>query len=62
MFCAEFEKPGEKCLFFNWHSSRVAPGITFCGVPTKDDEYYYCKTWRKNIVAVITHDTVMKTI
>ena len=51
---------GENCLIFNWQNSRAAPGISFFGVPTKDDEY--CRNWRKNIVAVITGDTVMKAI
>ena len=53
--------PCENCLIFNWHTSRAAPGITFFGVPTKDEEYYYCTTWRNNIIAVITRDTVVKT-
>ena len=47
-------------LFFNWHSSREAPGISFFRLPTKDDEYSL--NWRNNIVAVITRDTVMKPI
>ena len=51
---------GENCLVFNWQISRAAPGISLFGVPTKDDEY--CRNWRKNIVAVITCDTVMKAI
>ena len=51
---------GENCLIYNWHSSWAAPGISFFGVPTKDDEY--CTNWRNNIVAVITRDTMMKTI
>ena len=51
---------GENCLFFDWHSSMAAPGISFFGVSTKDDEY--CTNWRNNIVAVITRDRVMKTI
>ena len=51
---------GDDCLIFNWHSSRAALGISFFGVPTKDDEY--CTNWRKNIVAVITRDTVMRAI
>ena len=50
--------PGENCLIFNWHSSRAAPGISFFRVQTKDDEHSI--NWRKNIVAVITRDTVMK--
>ena len=50
--------PGENYLIFNWHSSRAAPGISFLGVPTKDDEYYYCTTWRNNIVTIITRGTV----
>ena len=51
---------GESCLIFKWHSSRTAPGITFLGVPTKDDEYY--TNWRNNIVSVITRDAMIKTI
>ena len=52
---------GENCLFFNWHSSRADPWITFFGAPQKDDNY--CTNWRNNIVvAVITPDTVMKAI
>ena len=51
---------GENCLIFNWHSSRAATGISFFRVQTKDDEYSI--NWRKNIVAVITRDTVMKGI
>ena len=39
---------------------RVAPGNSFFGVPTKDDEY--CANWRNNIVTVITRDAVMKAI
>ena len=54
--------PGENCLNFNFHCSRAAPGISVFGVPTKNDKYYYCKTWRNNIVAVVTCDMVMKTI
>ena len=50
----------ENCLIFNRHSSRAAPGVSFVGVPAKDNEY--CTNWRNNIVAVITHDTVMKAI
>ena len=51
---------GENCLIFNWHISRAAPGISFFGVPAKDNKYY--TNWRNNIVAVITRDTVMKAI
>ena len=51
---------GENCLIFNWHTSRAAPGISFFGVPTKDDEY--CPSLRNNTVAVITRYMVMKTI
>ena len=53
---------GENCLIFNWHSSRAAPGISISGVPTEDDKY--CSNWRNKIViaAVITLDTMMKTI
>ena len=51
---------GEKCLIFKWHSSEAAPGISFFGVAAKHNEY--CINWRNNIVAVITRDTVMKTI
>ena len=52
---------GENCLVFNWHSSRAASGISFfIRVPKKDDEYNI--NWGNNIVAVITCDTVMKTI
>ena len=51
---------GENCLIFNWHSSRVASGISIFRAPTKDDEYSI--NWRNNIVAVITRDTVMKAI
>ena len=61
-FVLNLKISGENCLSFNWHSSRAAPGISFFGVPTKDDEYYCCTTWRNNIVAVLTRDTVMKTI
>ena len=60
VLCADLRMPGENCLIFNWYSSRAAPRISFFGVPTKDDEY--CTTWRNNILAVITRDTVMKTI
>ena len=28
---------GENCKIFNWHVSRAAPGISFFGVSTKDD-------------------------
>ena len=52
--------PGENCLIFNWHSSRATPGISFFGVPAKDNEY--CINWRNTIVTVITRDTVMKAI
>ena len=51
---------GKNYLIFNWHRSRAAPGISFFGVPAKDNEY--CKNWRNNIVAVITRDAVLKTI
>ena len=51
---------GENCLIFNWYSSRTAPGISFYRVPTKDDEYSI--NWRKNLVAVIIRDMVMKAI
>ena len=51
---------GENCLIFGWHSSRAAPGISFFGVPAKDNKY--CKNWIDNIVAAITLDTVMKAI
>ena len=51
---------GENCLTFNWHSSMAAPGISFCGVPAKNNKY--CTNWRNNIVVVITRDTVMKAI
>ena len=54
--------PGENCSIFNWHSSRAASGISFFGVATKDDEYYYCTTSRNSIAAVVTRDTVMGTI
>ena len=47
-------------LIFRWYSSGAAPGISFFRVPTKDDEYSI--NWKKNIVAAITRDTVMKTI
>ena len=46
----------ENCLIFNWDSSWAAPGISFFGVPTKDDEY--CTNWRNNIVAVITREVI----
>ena len=59
-FLLNFRMFGENCLIFNWHSSRAAPGISFFRVPTKDDEYSI--NWRKNIVVVITRDTVMKAI
>ena len=39
MLCADLRMSGEKCLNFNWHSSRAAPGISFFRVPTKDDRY-----------------------
>ena len=45
---------GENCLIFNWHSFSATPGISFFGVPTKDDEY--SANQRNNIVAVITRD------
>ena len=50
----------ENCLVFNWHSSRAAPGISFFGAPTKDDEY--CTKWRNYTVAIITRDMVIKAI
>ena len=28
---------GENCKIFNWHVSKAAPGISFFGVSTKDD-------------------------
>ena len=60
MFCADLRMSGESYLNFNWHSPTAAPGISFFGVPAKDNEY--CTNWRNNIVAVITRDTVMKAI
>ena len=51
---------GENCLIFNWHSSWAPPGVSIFRVPTKGDEYSV--TWRNNIVAVITRDTVIKPI
>ena len=51
---------GENCLILNWHSSREAPGISFFGVPAKENKY--CTNWRNKIVAVITRDTMMKAI
>ena len=51
---------GENCLILNWHSPMAAPGISFFGLPAKDNEY--CTNWRNIIVAVITRDTVMKVI
>ena len=62
MLSANLRMPSENCLICNWHSSRAAPGISFFGVPTKDDECYYSTARRNNIVAVITRDTVMKII
>ena len=59
-FVLNLRMSDENCLSFNWHSSRAAPGISFFGVPAKDNEY--CTNWRNNIVAVITRDTVMKAI
>ena len=50
--------PGENCLIFNRRSSRTAPGISFFGVPTKDNEYW--TNWRNNIVAVITRGRQFK--
>ena len=41
-------------------SSKATAGILFFGVPAKDGEY--CINWRNNIVAIITRETVMKTI
>ena len=58
-FVLNLRMSGENCLIFNWHSPRAAPGISFFGVPAKHNEY--CTNWR-NIVAVITRDTVMKAI
>ena len=57
MLCAEFENVW---LIINWQSSRAAPEISVFRVPTKDNEYSII--WRNNIVAVVTRDTVMKTI
>ena len=52
--------PGENSLIFDGHSSKTARGISFFRVSTKDGEY--STNWRKNIVAVINRDGVMKTI
>ena len=53
----------EKILEFNrQQQGQGLKLLTPNGVPTKDDEYCYCTTWRKNIVAVITRDTAIKTI
>ena len=57
MLCAEFENVW---LIINWQNSRAAPEISVFRVPTKDNEYSII--WRNNIVAVVTRDTVMKTI
>ena len=52
---------GENCLNFNcYRATRATPGISFLGVPTKDD--LYCTNWRNKTVAVITRNTVMKAI
>ena len=59
MFCANLRMSGGNRLIFNWHGPRAAPGISFFEIPAKDNEY--CTNWR-NIVAVITRDTVMKAI
>ena len=45
---------GENCLIFNWYGSWAAPQVSFFRVQTKDDEY--SKTWKNNIVAIITRD------
>ena len=50
----------DNCLISSWHSSKAAPGISFSGVPTKDDKY--CTNWKNDIAAVITRDTMMKPI
>ena len=59
-FVLNLRMPGENCFIFNWHGSRAASGISFFGVPAKDNQY--CKNWIDNIVAAITLDTVMKAI
>ena len=59
-FVLNLRMSGKNYLIFNWNSSRAAPGISFFGVPAKDNEY--CIYWRNNIVAVITRDTMMKEI
>ena len=46
-FVLNLRMPGENCLIFNWHSSRAAPGVSFFGVPIKDNKYYYCTTLQK---------------
>ena len=38
-FVLNLRMSGENCLIFNWHGSRVAPGILFPRVPTKYEEY-----------------------
>ena len=52
---------GENCLIFNWHSSRAAPGISFLVCQQRITNIVQTGR-RKNIVAVITRDTVMKAI
>ena len=53
-FVLNLRMTSESCLIFKKHSSKVASGISFFSVPTKDDE---CSiNWRNNIVAVITCD------
>ena len=46
-FVLNLRMSGENCLIFNWNNSRAAPGISFFGVLTKDNKYYYSTTLQK---------------
>ena len=49
--------PGSNCAIYGCHNSGAEKGISFFGIPTKDDEY--STEWRTKILDVITRDRIV---